>query len=207
MRRKLSNDGISGVLFDLDNTLVSCTMNFELMRQSIHCPPNQDVLSFVESLPLVEQQRASQLIKQIEIDDADNTVLMPGALSLLTFLAKSKIPTGIITRNCGEAAEKKLALTGLSTDLLFTRENFPAKPDPTALLQASSLWTLPPAQILFVGDYLYDLQAAYNASMPSALVHQPESIEFINQATIHALDLDSLKTKLKPLIERKLVDL
>jgi len=53
---------------------------------------------------------------------------------------------------------------------VLTREDAPAKPDPTALLMVANTWQLRPEDCLYVGDFIYDQQAAENAGMRWFLV-------------------------------------
>ncbi len=195
-------DTLKGVLFDLDNTLVSCSMNFLQMRKVVNCPEGQDILVHVSSLPIEQQHTAHQAITEIEVNDAHKCEALDGANELLSFLKTQKIPTAIITRNCEQAARIKLDKTAIDTDILITREHFPAKPDPSALQYVAQQWRNNTSELLFVGDYRYDLEAAFNAQMPSCLVHQQEIQDFTNLATFSSRDLVSLKHDLKPFIHR-----
>ena len=193
---------LKGVLFDLDNTLVSCSMSFVKMRTAVNCPEGQDILTHVNNLPNEKQRHAQQTIIDIEVNDAHKSKAFKGATELLSFLKTQKIPTAIITRNCEQAARIKLDKTAIDTDILITREHFPAKPDPSALQYVAQQWRNNTSELLFVGDYRYDLEAAFNAQMPSCLVHQQEIQDFTNLATFSSRDLVSLKHDLKPFIHR-----
>ena len=59
--------------------------------------------------------------------------------------------------------------SGLNVQKILTREDAPAKPKPDALLYFSNLWRFDPQECIYVGDYLYDLQAANNAKMHACL--------------------------------------
>ena len=193
---------VKGVLFDLDNTLVSCTMNFKEMRRRVGCPEGVDILSHVSGLSMELQRQAHQAIKQIEVDDAANSIALNGAVTLLSFLKDLGIPTAIITRNCLEASLIKLERTNIKANQLITREDFPAKPDPSALLHIANLWGAYTQELLFVGDFKYDLEAAKNAYMPSCLVHNIENNDFAHLASITSKDLITLTQDLKPFIHR-----
>ena len=52
---------------------------------------------------------------------------------------------------------------------MLTREDAPAKPDPTGVLAICQDWNMAPADVLFVGDYLFDLQAGHNAGTRAVL--------------------------------------
>lgn len=168
---------IRAVLFDLDGTLVHSSLNFAKIRQDVGCPPGQDVLDYVASLADAEKEVARNIIRQHELEDAYSAQAIAGAVELLTRLSEAGIRTGIITRNSAEATRIKLASCEISIAHVLTREDAAPKPDPEALLHLSRLWQLPVDVCLYVGDYLYDLQAANNAGMHACLFHQSQSGE------------------------------
>ena len=69
-----------------------------------------------------------------------------------------------------EAVEKVLRRCGLTFDLVLAREDAPYKPSPEGLWQICAAWGMTPAEVLMVGDYLYDLQAGRSAGTRTALV-------------------------------------
>ncbi|NRQ01570.1 HAD family hydrolase [Marinobacterium sp. xm-d-530] len=59
---------IRGIVFDLDGTLVTSTLDFNQIRLDIGCPADVDVLSFVETLSLPERADAEAIIHQHEVE-------------------------------------------------------------------------------------------------------------------------------------------
>ena len=57
----------------------------------------------------------------------------------------------------------------------MTREDCPHKPDPAGLLSICKSWNASPANVLYFGDYLFDLQAGRNAGMPTVL-YSPQTL-------------------------------
>lgn len=156
-----------GVIFDLDGTLVSSTLDFALIRQQIGCPENTDLLSFIDAMPVEsERDQAARIVLQHELDDARNAMWLSGAREFVSRLAQQQLPMAIVTRNCIQATAIKLQNNQVPIDLVITREDAPAKPQPDALLMVAQEWQLPPEQLLYVGDYVYDELAAQNAGMP-----------------------------------------
>jgi len=160
---------IKAVIFDLDGTLVTSSLDFPRMRKDIGCPEGQDVLQFIESLDESAKLRAQAIIHRHEMDDAQSVLLIPGALSLLGQLQDLGIYTAIVTRNSMAPTQLNITRSGLQVGQVLTRECAPAKPHPGALLQLCEGWQIKPSESLYVGDYLYDLQAAANANMHSCL--------------------------------------
>ncbi|RTZ18234.1 HAD family hydrolase [Vibrio aquaticus] len=190
----LNIDQIKAIVFDLDNTLVSSDMDFRWLREQIGCPLNLDLLSYVEQLDCTQQQQyASALILQHEQEDAQSSHPMPGCLPLLEFIETHALHTAVITRNCEQATHTKLAHNGLSIPVVITREQFPPKPAPDSLQYLAKKWDLASYEVLYVGDYLYDLQAAFNADMPSCLVTHGNDTPFHHHASIVVEQLTDLR--------------
>lgn len=166
---------IKGVIFDLDGTLLTSALDFQAMRQQINCPPQLDILSFIAALPQEQQRFANQVVLEHELADAHNSSWIEGAQMAISMLQSNHIPTAIVTRNSKVATWLKLNNNQLAVDVVLTREDAPAKPDPTALLQIAESWQLPVQHLAYIGDYLYDLQAANNAQMFAGL-YAPEQV-------------------------------
>ncbi|MGF1755437.1 HAD family hydrolase [Vibrio makurazakiensis] len=184
---------IKAVVFDLDNTLVSSNINFSHLREQLGCPKSEDLLTFSDSLPTAElQQKAHQLILDHELSDAANATPMPGCYDLIKFLESHGFRTGIVTRNSMTATEMKLSHCNISVDRVVSREEFAPKPSPEALIALAEEWQISPQNLLYVGDYLYDLQTANNANMPCCLVTHDQDKPFEHLASLSLPHLDDL---------------
>ena len=164
-------EGIKGVIFDLDGTLVESSLDFSSMRETIGCPQNEDILMFVDAIECEKAKSdAHNIILQHEIEDAQNVKWLNVGRAMVEKAQQHKLPMAIVTRNCRAATAIKLANNDIPIDYVLTREDAPAKPDPTALLMVASTWQLQPEDCLYVGDFIYDQQAAENAGMQWLLV-------------------------------------
>lgn len=174
---------IKGVIFDLDGTLVSSQLDFNWLRQQISCPPEDDILAFANALtdPYLKQ-RAHAIIEQHELEDAQQASWLPGAQALVDHLNRRNFPLAIVTRNFQEAAQTKLRNNAMPINRVITREEAPAKPDPTALLQIAREWRIAPEHIMYVGDFRYDIEAANNAGMKSCLYAPNGKPDYAHQA-------------------------
>ena len=188
---------IKAVIFDLDGTLVSSRLDFNWLRQQISCPENEDILTFTANLSDPKlQQRAHAIIEQHELDDAQAASWLPGAKRLVDHLYQHNYPLAIVTRNFSRAAQIKLRNNAMPITRVITREDAPAKPDPTALLMVAKEWHLTPEQIMYIGDYRYDIEAANRASMMSCLYAPDEQPDYASQADIVIQHFDELTLKM-----------
>ncbi|GAA6172566.1 HAD-IA family hydrolase [Colwellia sp. KU-HH00111] len=183
---------LAGVVFDLDNTLVSSSLNFTQIKAAVGCPLEVDVLSFIDQLPQKQQCLAKQVVNDYEMADAHHATKLAGADKVLALLSRLNIPYAIVTRNNKVAGSLKLKNNNLNVDLLLTREDFKAKPAPDALLYLAQHWSIPANQILCVGDFLYDILMANNAQTQSCLVSYGQTLEYANLATFVVDDLNAL---------------
>lgn len=186
-----------GVIFDLDNTLVSSSLNFDKIKYNLGCPKDTDLLDFVDDLPQKQKINANKLLIKYETIDALNATKLTGTDELLALLSELDIPCAIVTRNCHQAALLKIQQNSIDIPTLLTREDHKAKPAPDALLHIAKCWNTPPENLLYVGDYLYDLQAAQNANTMSCLVTYGKSMSYADLATIEVNNLTELSRAIK----------
>ncbi|GGW78262.1 HAD family hydrolase [Alteromonas halophila] len=164
-------DGVHGVIFDLDGTLVESRLDFVKMRADVGCPPDDDILGFVEGLTcLTTQAQARQVILQHELDDAQTSRWLTNGKAMVEKAQDAGLPMAIVTRNCQQATRIKIHNNQIPIDTILTREDAPPKPDPTALLMVAKQWNLHPRHCLYVGDFIYDRHAAENAGMQWLMV-------------------------------------
>lgn len=183
---------LSAVVFDLDNTLVSSSLAYKKIKESLKCPSEEDILDFVDSLPEEQAYEVTKSLHQFEMNDAISAKILPGADKLIGLLNELKIPSAIVTRNNSEAASFKVSNNNIDIPLLISREQFQAKPAPDALHYLAKYWDIPESNILYVGDYLYDLQMANNAKTQSCLINYGQALEFEKLATFTVENLNQL---------------
>ena len=107
-----------------------------------------------------ELEAAYRAYNEAHIDDASG---YPGLPEVLAGLRAAGARPGVVTAKGRGAAEKTLQHIGLAdlADLLVTREDTTAhKPDPAPLLAGLSKLGATPADAVYVGDAVYDIQAA-----------------------------------------------
>ncbi|MBT1443968.1 HAD family hydrolase [Shewanella sp. JM162201] len=167
--RPLQLGAIKALVFDLDGTLAHSNPDFPAIREALGIASGCDILMHVNALPSAEQVAAMALVHQYELEAAGRSRWIDGAPELLALLSQQGRPTAILTRNTREAAMLTLSRLNLEVDLLLTREDAPPKPDPAGLLTIIGRLNLTPSEVLYVGDYLFDIETANRAGCPSAL--------------------------------------
>ena len=156
------------VIFDLDGTLVTSSLDFVQLCHETGCTPGEDILSFVKTLPDEQRMAADRVIYQHEMRDAETSQVIAGVESALSELQRLGVNTAIVTRNSQQATRIKLERSRLPITHVITREDAAPKPSPDALLQIAQHWAFDPEECVYVGDFRYDLEAAHNAQMHAA---------------------------------------
>jgi len=116
----------AGVLLDLDGTLIDSIAAVErswirwcgeygvdpVRLLGFHGIPAAGVIEAL--LPEAERAAAFERIRDIEVADVDDIVVLPGAADLLAALAAGGVPTAIVTSGTRDLAEARIAATGLT---------------------------------------------------------------------------------------------
>lgn len=188
---------IKGVIFDLDGTLMHSLLDFNYLRKATGCPENLDILAYINSLDHQSQLNANKIVKDHEIEDAKQAKWIEGAHILVQHLSSLGLPVAIVTRNCREAVLHKLHGNTEYFDPVVTREDAPAKPDPEALLMIAKNWQIDVSCLAYIGDYLYDVQAANRAGMLSCLYVADSLPDYADQADVIFSDFTTFKNYFK----------
>jgi len=175
-------DGVRAVLFDMDGTLVETNIDFPLMRREVlalggkYGVPDCDLegLDILSAVDLIDarlretsrdneavraRQEALEKLEQIELAHSEDAAPIEGAHDVLRALREVGLKTAIVTRNCRTAAQLSLEITGISADILLTRDDVrKTKPHPDHLFMALEMLEVPPSQAVTVGDHWMDVQ-------------------------------------------------
>jgi HAD superfamily hydrolase (TIGR01509 family) len=166
-----------GFVFDLDGTLVDSALDFSALRAKLGLPQGAPILETIQHWESEKKLWANQVVLEFEKQGAEISTVMPGAREFLTFLEEKKIPKAIFTRNAKEIALATLDRHGLNFSMLVAREDAPPKPLPDGLHLIQKSFGLSKKEILFVGDFTYDLMAGIAAEIPTAL-YLPKGADF-----------------------------
>ena len=186
-----------GIIFDLDGTLVDSKLDFDLLCQQLGWPIGTPILEHLATFPIDSEQyrQALHIIHEFELDGARRASWLPGAEQLVHVLTEQQIPIAILTRNMREATLLCIEQLAMPFQLVITREDCLPKPDPQGLWHIAKAWQMPCHELLFIGDYLFDLQTAQNAGMPGCLYlnehnqHFQEMADFVLTDFAHLTEL------------------
>lgn len=176
---------ISGFIFDLDGTLVDSGLDFDAMRHEMGLPENAPIL---EALKHMDAERAKQcklILDRHELEGARRASPVPGAADFLRRLDDLGMRRALVTRNSRAMTELTLRHCGLNFELLITREDGPAKPDPWSIERICEIWDLDPARVVMLGDFRFDVEAGKAAGARTVFFTRgrvPESLPGIDDA-------------------------
>jgi HAD superfamily hydrolase (TIGR01549 family) len=175
---------IRGVVFDLDGTLVTQELDFEAIRREIGVAPGTPLLEALAALSPEERALAEDVIDRHERAAAGRAVIHAGVSEFLDQLHVRGVRRAVLTRNSRASALMVLARCGLNFDPVLAREDCPPKPSPEGIWQICAAWALPPADVLMIGDYLFDVEAGRQAGTRTALVTHGRDWHFAHLADL-----------------------
>ncbi len=182
----MSQRPITGIIFDLDGTLVDSRLDFAQIRQEIGLPDGQPILEAIESMSAKDAARCHEILDRHEIAGAERAQLIPGVAKMLATLAVRELSLGLITRNSRRATDLTLQRLDLQFEHVLAREDAPAKPDPTAIHMLCEAWNLPVEQTVMIGDFHFDLEAGKRAGTWTALYTRGRELHTLGfEATAH----------------------
>lgn len=175
----------NAVLFDLDGTLVDLRIDIEDVRGQLAelFAPLGYTTRFAPILERIAQasaqvsnseservdlhRRGMGLLDAAELAAADTADAVAGAVTIVAHLVDASVPVAIITNNSRGCVAPALATIGLGAVPWVTtvsRDDAPAKPNPTGVTAAARSLLPEGGTVWLVGDGDRDIEAAMNAN-------------------------------------------
>jgi len=179
---------IRAALIDMDGTIFDSRIDWMSLRERIDIPwDGRAILAQLAEAPPDVREHGLALLHGAERDGAENGELIPGTYELLACLRGHGVRCALITNNSRRSAETVLARYDLPFDLVLTRDEAPAKPEPTSFRRALSTFDVEPSEAIAIGDAHLDLIAAHCAGVreivlvatpPRMREHIPPDVEY-----------------------------
>lgn len=162
--------GVRGILFDMDGVVVRQRLDFLAIKQEIFGSTHGFILERMDQLPPPERRRAEAILERHETVAALTAEPMEGILPFLAWMEASELKRGLVTRNSRKSVELVLGRLGIGFDAIVTREDAPPKPAPDPIWVACRGMGLQPAEVVFVGDFEFDMLAGRRAGVRTVLL-------------------------------------
>ncbi len=192
MREKGPLARLKGVVFDMDGTLTVSPLDFDLIRAECGIPKGRPILEYIEGRPESERRRMRGVLHRHERRAARQCTLRDGAKEVTEELVRRGVKTALLTRNSWESVQTVLRRFGLRFDCCVSRDDGEPKPSPQPVLRIAGELGLAPAELLVVGDYVFDVQAGRAAGARTAFVRTREDREPPQDADLVIEDLREL---------------
>jgi len=187
---------IRGVLFDMDGVVVHQRLDFLAIKREIFGNTEGFILERMEGLPEAERRRAEAILERHETAAAMTAEPMDGIQPFLAWMETRQLRRGLVTRNSRKSVELVLGRLGLRFDAVVTREDAPPKPAPDPVWLACRRMNVEPADVLFVGDYEFDMVSGRRAGTRTVLLRSTTMTDSAN-ADYSVASLAELRERLE----------
>jgi HAD superfamily hydrolase (TIGR01509 family) len=183
-------------IFDMDGTLTDAMHDFPAIKQTLGLPLELDILTGISRFDLDTQVQKHKELNEIELNIAKQAQAAIGVDHLLTSLRANKVSLGILTRNSYVNTLATLEAANLlhffDDSLILTRDHAEPKPHPQGILQLQQKWGAESAEMLMVGDYLYDLLAGKAANTETVYIDTSGEFKYKEHATYLVTQMDQI---------------
>jgi hydrogenase expression/formation protein HypE len=165
------------VLFDFDGTLTRPgSLDFPAIRRAVGCPAGRPILEYLESLDDDKARReAFRVLDGMELEAARRSEPNEAVEETVRALAARGLPAGILSRNSRasvrEALERFPTLRERDFAVIVCREDVRRqKPHPDGVHAAAERLGCAAADLVVVGDYVFDIDAGRRAGSHTVLL-------------------------------------
>jgi len=160
--------------------IIKSSLDFGLIAKEIFgSSSKKPVLEKIEELSSrAEKKKAFKILEKHEKRAALQAQLNPGIKQLLGLVRQRGMKTAIVTRNSQNSVGIILEKFHLQIECIITREGIPPKPSKEPVLRACKCMKLSPHEVVFLGDYEFDMLAGKRAGVGTILLRnskQPAS--------------------------------
>lgn len=186
-----------GIIFDLDGVIIKSSLDFGLIAKEIFgSSSKKPVLEKIEELSSrAEKKKAFKILEKHEKRAALQAQLNPGIKQLLGLVRQRGMKTAIVTRNSQNSVGIILEKFHLQIECIVTREGIPPKPSKEPVLRACECMKLSPYEVVFLGDYEFDMLAGKRAGVGTILLRNSKQSASENAD----LEIDSIAELAKTL--------
>jgi len=185
---------IRAALLDMDGTVFDSRIDWLALREKIELPwDGRPILAQLRDTPTDVRVKGLALLHEAEREGAEDGELIPGTHELLESLRRHSVRCALITNNSRSSAETVLDRYRLSFDLVLTRDDGAAKPDPEIFGRALAELQVDPDEAVAIGDAHLDLIAAQRAGIRETILvgtpswmrgHIPSDAEYHEAANL-----------------------
>jgi len=183
------------ILFDMDGVLVDSTAavarvwrawatehGFDPKHVIAHAHGRRSIETVRALAPHLDAERENIRVEQMEIDDKDGVISLPGAAELLNSLPPERF--GIVTSATHALAEARLGFAGLPIPTRFVggEDVLDGKPSPEPYLKGAVLLGFRPEECLVFEDAPAGIAAARAAGMQVIALHTTCPVHELNGA-------------------------
>jgi len=153
-------------LIDMDGTIYDSRIDWLKLREEIRIPwDGRPILAQLGDVPLDVRAKGLALLHEAERDGAENGELISGTQELFELFRRHSVRCALITNNSRRSAETVLSRYRLPFELVLTRDDGAAKPDPEVFVRALAQFQTDPSEAVAIGDAHLDLIAAHRAGI------------------------------------------
>ncbi len=172
LNKEKRKNRIKGIIFDLDGVLVTSCLDFNVISREIF--GSQDKKPVLERINDIKDPKkktqAWKILEKHEKKAVFSCKLTKGTTELLKFIEQRDIKKSVVTRNSKNSISTVLNKFKLSFNKIISREDAPPKPSKEPVLLACRQMELSPKEVIFLGDYEFDMISGRKAGVITALL-------------------------------------